>query len=87
MPQDVELGGLREHPNDPVAVYEITLRSTPPAGPYRSVSVDDATALNLDVPVGLYVSLAAWLALVALWRWPETAFKPTIWCRHYHSPC
>jgi hypothetical protein len=32
MPQDVELGGLREHPNDPVAVYEITLRRTPPAG-------------------------------------------------------
>ncbi len=32
MPQDVELGGLRKHPNDPVAVYEITLRGTPPAG-------------------------------------------------------
>jgi hypothetical protein len=32
MPQDVELGGLREHPNDPAAVYEITLRGTPPAG-------------------------------------------------------
>jgi MFS transporter, MHS family, proline/betaine transporter len=36
------------------------------------------TTLNLDVTVGLYVSLAACLALVALWRWPETAFKPTI---------
>ena len=32
MPQGVELGGLREHPNDPAAVYEITLRGTPPAG-------------------------------------------------------
>jgi hypothetical protein len=32
MPQDVELGGLREHPNDPAAVYDITLRGTPPAG-------------------------------------------------------
>ena len=32
MPQDVELGGLREHPTDPAAVYEITLRGTPPAG-------------------------------------------------------
>ena len=32
MPQDVELGGLREHPKDPAAVYEITLRGTPPAG-------------------------------------------------------
>jgi hypothetical protein len=32
MPQDVELGGLREHPNDQAAVYEITLRGTPPAG-------------------------------------------------------
>ena len=31
MPQDVELGGLREHPIDPAAVYEITLRGTPPA--------------------------------------------------------
>jgi hypothetical protein len=32
MPQDVELGGLRQHPIDPAAVYEITLRGTPPAG-------------------------------------------------------
>jgi hypothetical protein len=32
MPQDAELGVLREHPNDPAAVYEITLRGTPPAG-------------------------------------------------------
>ena len=31
MPQDAELGVLREHPNDPAAVYEITLRGTPPA--------------------------------------------------------
>jgi MFS transporter, MHS family, proline/betaine transporter len=36
------------------------------------------TTLNLDVAVGLYVSLVGCLALVALWRWPETAFKPTI---------
>lgn len=32
MPQDVEFGGLREHPIDAAAVYEITLRGTPPAG-------------------------------------------------------
>jgi hypothetical protein len=32
MPQDVEFGGLREPPSDPAAVYEITLRGTPPAG-------------------------------------------------------
>jgi MFS transporter, MHS family, proline/betaine transporter len=36
------------------------------------------TTFNLDVAPGLYVSLAACLALVALWRWPETAFRPTI---------
>jgi MHS family proline/betaine transporter-like MFS transporter len=36
------------------------------------------TTLNLDIAAGLYVSLVACLALVALWRWPETAFKPTI---------
>ena len=36
------------------------------------------TALDLDVAPGLYLSLVACLALVALWRWPETAFKPTI---------
>jgi MFS transporter, MHS family, proline/betaine transporter len=36
------------------------------------------TTLNLDIAAGVYVSLAACLALVALWRWPETAFKPTI---------
>jgi MHS family proline/betaine transporter-like MFS transporter len=36
------------------------------------------TTMNLDVTVGLYVSLAACLALVALWRWPDTAFKLTI---------
>jgi MFS transporter, MHS family, proline/betaine transporter len=36
------------------------------------------TTVNLDVAPGLYVSLAACLALVALWRWPETAFQPTI---------
>lgn len=27
---------------------------------------------------GVYVSLVGCLALVALWRWPETAFRPTI---------
>ena len=32
MPQDVERDGLRQHPVDPAAVYEITLRRTPPAG-------------------------------------------------------
>jgi hypothetical protein len=32
MPQDVELGGLRQHPIDAAAVYEVTLRRTPPAG-------------------------------------------------------
>jgi hypothetical protein len=32
MPQDVELGGLQQQPIDPAAVYEITLRGTPPAG-------------------------------------------------------
>jgi hypothetical protein len=31
MPQDVELGGLREHTIDPAAVYEITLHGAPPA--------------------------------------------------------
>lgn len=36
------------------------------------------TTLNLDIAVGVYVSLVGCLALVALWRWPETAFKPTI---------
>lgn len=36
------------------------------------------TALNLDVAPGLYVSVVACLALLALWRWPETAFKPTV---------
>ena len=36
------------------------------------------TALELDVAPGVYVSLVACLALVALWRWPETAFKPMI---------
>ena len=32
MRQDVERDGLRPHPVDPAAVYEITLRRTPPAG-------------------------------------------------------
>jgi hypothetical protein len=32
MPQGVEFGGLREQPIDAAAVYEITLRGTPPAG-------------------------------------------------------
>lgn len=36
------------------------------------------TTLNLDIAAGVYVSLVGCLALVALWRWPETAFKPTI---------
>jgi hypothetical protein len=36
------------------------------------------TALKLDVAPGVYVSLVACLALLALRRWPETAFKPTI---------
>ena len=36
------------------------------------------TTLNLDVAPGLYVSLAACLAVVALWRWPESAFRPEI---------
>jgi MHS family proline/betaine transporter-like MFS transporter len=35
-------------------------------------------ALDLDIAPGVYVSLLACLALLALWRWPETAFKPTI---------
>jgi MFS family permease len=35
------------------------------------------TTLGLDIAPGLYVSFVACLALVALWRWPETAFKPT----------
>jgi MHS family proline/betaine transporter-like MFS transporter len=35
-------------------------------------------ALSLDVAPGVYVSVVACLALVALWRWPETAFKPAI---------
>jgi MFS transporter, MHS family, proline/betaine transporter len=35
------------------------------------------TTLRLDIAPGLYVSLVACLALVALWRWPETAFRPT----------
>jgi MFS transporter, MHS family, proline/betaine transporter len=34
--------------------------------------------LNLEVAPGVYVSLVACLALFALWRWPETAFKPAI---------
>jgi hypothetical protein len=36
------------------------------------------TTLNLDVAPGLYVSLVACVALVALRRWPETAFRPEI---------
>jgi len=36
------------------------------------------TALNLDVAPGVYVSVVACLVLLALWRWPETAFKPAI---------
>ena len=36
------------------------------------------TTLNLDIAPGLYVALAACLALVALRRWPETAFEPAL---------
>jgi MFS transporter, MHS family, proline/betaine transporter len=36
------------------------------------------TTLNLTVAPGIYVSLVALLALVALWRWPETAFRPMV---------
>lgn len=36
------------------------------------------TTMGLDVAPGLYVSLVGCLALVALWRWPETAFRPTV---------
>jgi hypothetical protein len=34
--------------------------------------------LNLDVAPGVYVSVVACLALLALRRWPEAAFKPAI---------
>jgi MFS transporter, MHS family, proline/betaine transporter len=34
------------------------------------------TALNVEAAPGMYLSVAACLALLALWRWPETAFKP-----------
>jgi MFS transporter, MHS family, proline/betaine transporter len=36
------------------------------------------TVSRFDVAPGLYVSLVACLALVALRRWPETAFRPTV---------
>jgi MHS family proline/betaine transporter-like MFS transporter len=36
------------------------------------------TTLNLNAAPGVYLSIAACLALLALWRWPETAFKPAI---------
>jgi MHS family proline/betaine transporter-like MFS transporter len=35
-------------------------------------------AFHLDIAPGVYLSVVACLALLALWRWPETAFKPTI---------
>jgi hypothetical protein len=35
------------------------------------------TVLGVDIAPGLYVSAVACLALLALWHWPETAFKPT----------
>jgi MFS transporter, MHS family, proline/betaine transporter len=35
-------------------------------------------AFHLEIAPGVYLSLVACLALLALWRWPETAFKPTI---------
>jgi hypothetical protein len=53
MPQDVELGGLREHPNDPAAVYEITLRGTPPAGltaRFPSMTLHSIPAVTVLVP-------------------------------------
>jgi MFS transporter, MHS family, proline/betaine transporter len=36
------------------------------------------TVLNLNTAPGVYLSVAACLALLALWRWPVTAFKPAI---------
>jgi MFS transporter, MHS family, proline/betaine transporter len=36
------------------------------------------TSLNLELAPGLYVSLVGCLALIGLWRWPETAFSPTV---------
>jgi MHS family proline/betaine transporter-like MFS transporter len=36
------------------------------------------TVSRFDVAPGLYVSLVACLALVALRRWPETAFRATV---------
>jgi MFS transporter, MHS family, proline/betaine transporter len=36
------------------------------------------TTLNVDLAPGLYAALAACLALLALWRWPETAFEPAV---------
>jgi MFS transporter, MHS family, proline/betaine transporter len=36
------------------------------------------TGLNLDAAPGIYLSVVACLALFALWRWPETAFKAAI---------
>ena len=36
------------------------------------------TTLDLDAAPGLYVSLTGCLALVALWRWPETAFRSAV---------
>jgi hypothetical protein len=34
--------------------------------------------LNLDLAPGVYASVVACLALLALRRWPETAFRPAI---------
>jgi MHS family proline/betaine transporter-like MFS transporter len=36
------------------------------------------TTVDLDVAPGLYLGLVGCLALAALWRWPETAFRPTV---------
>ncbi len=36
------------------------------------------TVSRSDVTPGLYVSLVACFALVALRRWPETAFRATV---------
>ena len=36
------------------------------------------TTLHLNAAPGVYLSVVACLALLALWRWPETASKPAI---------
>jgi hypothetical protein len=46
-------------------------------GTARAVDQILVTVLNLDVAPGV-ISVVACLALLALRRWPETAFKPAI---------